>query len=157
MAELRAIEGITARALEFTVLCATRTGETIGVIWVSSIFAPSFGRCPLSDSNDRAIADAAIVIGEDLGELLGDAKDTVVVVDDDAEAPGGGGQNVEPGVDDASDGDLLAEVAEFDELLSGHEQGSDCDRVRWPQAVLANWSDGLPASDARLMRVVVPY
>jgi integrase len=33
IAELRVIEGITARALEFTVLCATRTGETIGAIW----------------------------------------------------------------------------------------------------------------------------
>ena len=33
MAELRMREGIAARALEFTVLCASRTGETIGAQW----------------------------------------------------------------------------------------------------------------------------
>jgi integrase len=33
MAELRARDSISARALEFTVLCAARTGETIGATW----------------------------------------------------------------------------------------------------------------------------
>jgi integrase len=33
MARLRAIEGIPARALELTVLCATRTNETLGAKW----------------------------------------------------------------------------------------------------------------------------
>jgi integrase len=33
MTELRMREGIAARALEFTVLCASRTGETIGAQW----------------------------------------------------------------------------------------------------------------------------
>jgi integrase len=33
MAALRAIEGIPARALELTVLCATRTNETLGAKW----------------------------------------------------------------------------------------------------------------------------
>ena len=33
MAELRARESISARALEFTILCAARTGETIGARW----------------------------------------------------------------------------------------------------------------------------
>ena len=33
MAELRACEGIAARALEFTILTAARTGETIGARW----------------------------------------------------------------------------------------------------------------------------
>ena len=30
MAELRKREGVAARALEFTILCAARTGEVIG-------------------------------------------------------------------------------------------------------------------------------
>ncbi len=33
MAELRARESVSARALEFTILCAARTGETIGARW----------------------------------------------------------------------------------------------------------------------------
>lgn len=33
MAELRARDSISARALEFTILCAARTGETIGATW----------------------------------------------------------------------------------------------------------------------------
>ncbi|HEX4570669.1 MAG TPA: integrase arm-type DNA-binding domain-containing protein [Dongiaceae bacterium] len=33
MAELRAVQGVAARALELTVLCATRTSETLGARW----------------------------------------------------------------------------------------------------------------------------
>jgi integrase len=33
MAELRAVNSIQARALEFTILCATRTNETLGALW----------------------------------------------------------------------------------------------------------------------------
>ena len=33
MGELRQRDGISARALEFTILCAARTGETIGATW----------------------------------------------------------------------------------------------------------------------------
>ena len=33
MAKLRAKEGVSARALEFTILCAVRTGDTIGAKW----------------------------------------------------------------------------------------------------------------------------
>ncbi len=33
MAKLRAVEGTMARALEFTILCAVRTGETRGATW----------------------------------------------------------------------------------------------------------------------------
>jgi integrase len=33
MAELRAIDEVEARALEFTILCATRTNETVGARW----------------------------------------------------------------------------------------------------------------------------
>jgi integrase len=33
MSELRRIDGIAARALEFAILCATRTGETLGATW----------------------------------------------------------------------------------------------------------------------------
>ena len=37
MAELRKREGVAARALEFTILCAARTGEVIGAQWPSEI------------------------------------------------------------------------------------------------------------------------
>jgi integrase len=33
MVELRALDGVPARALEFTILCATRTNETVGARW----------------------------------------------------------------------------------------------------------------------------
>jgi integrase len=33
MGELRALPSLAARALEFTILCATRTGETFGAMW----------------------------------------------------------------------------------------------------------------------------
>jgi integrase len=33
MVELRALPGVAARALEFTILCAARTGETLGAVW----------------------------------------------------------------------------------------------------------------------------
>jgi integrase len=33
MAELRAASSVPARALEFTILCATRTNETVGALW----------------------------------------------------------------------------------------------------------------------------
>jgi integrase len=33
IAELRSVNSIPARALELTILCATRTGETIGATW----------------------------------------------------------------------------------------------------------------------------
>lgn len=33
MADLRGIEGAPARALEFTILCAARSGETLGALW----------------------------------------------------------------------------------------------------------------------------
>lgn len=33
MADIRATDSISARALEFTILCAARTGETIGATW----------------------------------------------------------------------------------------------------------------------------
>jgi hypothetical protein len=33
MERLRGLDSISARALEFTILCAARTGETIGATW----------------------------------------------------------------------------------------------------------------------------
>ena len=33
MAELRDVKGVVARALEFTILCAARSGETLGATW----------------------------------------------------------------------------------------------------------------------------
>jgi integrase len=33
IAELRAVDSVAARALEFTILCATRSNETVGAVW----------------------------------------------------------------------------------------------------------------------------
>ena len=39
ISQLRAQEGVAARALEFTILTAARTGDTIGAVWEE--FSPS--------------------------------------------------------------------------------------------------------------------
>ena len=46
MAELRANESISAKALEFTVLTAARTGETIGALWSEINFATATWTIP---------------------------------------------------------------------------------------------------------------
>jgi integrase len=46
MAALRAVEGIPARALELTVLCATRTNETLGAKWDEVDFAEKVWTVP---------------------------------------------------------------------------------------------------------------
>ena len=43
MAELRAKEGVTARALEFAILTAARSGEILGADWPKSISTQSYG------------------------------------------------------------------------------------------------------------------
>src|SRR5262249_10798359 len=46
MAQLRAVEGFAARALEITVLCATRTNETLGAKWDEINFAEKIWTVP---------------------------------------------------------------------------------------------------------------
>ena len=44
MAALRQQEGIAARALEFAILTAARTGEVIGATWAEIDWTPAYGR-----------------------------------------------------------------------------------------------------------------
>ena len=48
MAELRKREGVAARALEFTILCAARSGETIGARWQEIDLEAGFWVVPAS-------------------------------------------------------------------------------------------------------------
>jgi integrase len=77
MAELRARDSISARALEFTVLCASRTGETIGATWAEidldartwtipgeRMKAHRPHRVPLSDRAAEILRDLPRVKGE---------------------------------------------------------------------------------------------
>ena len=49
MAELRQQDGIAARALEFAILTAARTGEVIGARWAEIDLTARAGRCPPSE------------------------------------------------------------------------------------------------------------
>ena len=46
MASLRAAEGMGARALEFAILTARRTGEVRGATWAEIDLTPKSGPCP---------------------------------------------------------------------------------------------------------------
>ena len=46
MAKLRAMDSVSARALEFTILTAARTGETIGALWSEIDFATKVWTVP---------------------------------------------------------------------------------------------------------------
>jgi integrase len=48
LAELRRQEGVAARALEFTIICAARTGETLGAVWSEIDFANAMWTIPAS-------------------------------------------------------------------------------------------------------------
>jgi len=67
MRELRAVDSIAARALEFTVLCATRRGETLGATWNEVDFATRTWTIPASRTKrDKQhvvpLSDAAMVV-----------------------------------------------------------------------------------------------
>jgi integrase len=77
MAELRQRESISARALELTILCAARTGETIGATWDEIDFDARIWavppdrmkghkehRVPLSDRAVEILKDAPRIKGE---------------------------------------------------------------------------------------------
>ena len=71
VAELRPQEGIAARALEFAILTAARTGEVIGALWGELDLADRLWTIPAermkADKEHRVpLSDAAIAILEDL-------------------------------------------------------------------------------------------
>ena len=71
VAELRSQEGIAARALEFAILTAARTGEVIGALWGELDLAVRLWTIPAermkADKEHRVpLSDAAIAILEDL-------------------------------------------------------------------------------------------
>jgi integrase len=84
MADLRHPEGIGARALEFAILTAARTGEVIGARWdefdlAVRLWAVPSGRmkagkehrCPLSDAAIAIVTDMRKVHHDDPGSLSG--------------------------------------------------------------------------------------
>jgi integrase len=65
MAELRQREGTAARALEFTILCAARTGETLGAEWseidlANKIWTVPAGRMKTGVEHHTALSQRAI-------------------------------------------------------------------------------------------------
>ena len=71
VAELRQQEGVAARALEFAILTAARTGEVIGALWGELDLADRLWTIPAermkADKEHRVpLSDAAIAILEDL-------------------------------------------------------------------------------------------
>src|SRR5262249_29426700 len=67
MAELRAVDSIAAKALELTILCATRTGETMGARWAEFDLAARLWTIPAGrtkrDREHRVpLSDAAVAV-----------------------------------------------------------------------------------------------
>jgi integrase len=78
MAALRARQGDVARALEFTILCAVRTGDTIGCRWSEIDLAGKVWTIPAERAKTRKefrvpLSDRAIEILESLPRDNGDA------------------------------------------------------------------------------------
>jgi integrase len=77
MADLRAREGIAARALEFTILTAARTGETIGATWDefdlnARVWTVSGSRMKAGREHRVPLSDAAVTVLEGLPRILKD-------------------------------------------------------------------------------------
>ena len=76
MAELRDRESISARALEFTILTAARTGETIGAKWSeidieSAVWTVPAERMKGAKEHDVPLSKRALALLEDLPRELG--------------------------------------------------------------------------------------
>jgi integrase len=74
MTTLRAMEGVSALALEFTILCATRTGETLGATWDEIDFQQRFWTIPgermkAGTSHRVPLSERAIAILKKLHEV----------------------------------------------------------------------------------------
>jgi len=74
MEELRGREGVAARALEFTILCAARTGEAIGALWdeinlLKRLWCVPAARMKAGREHVVPLSDAALTILEGMGKL----------------------------------------------------------------------------------------
>jgi integrase len=87
MAELRAVDSIPARALQLTILCATRTNETLGATWDEFDLAKRLWTIPASRTKrDREhtvpLSDAAVAVLEAMASIR--QEDRVFPVHQDA-------------------------------------------------------------------------
>jgi integrase len=79
MSELRAVDSIPARALELTILCATRTNETVGALWAEFDFERRLWTVPASRTKrDRELvvplADAAVAVLRSMAAIRHDDR-----------------------------------------------------------------------------------
>jgi integrase len=79
MAELRAVDSIPARALEMTILCATRTNETVGALWSEFDLDGQLWIVPaIRTKRDREhrvpLSDAAIAVLETMARVRQDDR-----------------------------------------------------------------------------------
>jgi integrase len=74
MAELRAVNSIPARALEFTILCSTRTSETLGATWsefdlAKRVWTIPAGRTKRDREHTVPLSDASMAILEAMAAI----------------------------------------------------------------------------------------
>jgi integrase len=79
MAELRVASSIPARALEFTILCATRTNETVGALWTEIEIADRLWVVPaIRTKRDREhrvpLSDAAMAVVDAMAKIRQDER-----------------------------------------------------------------------------------
>jgi integrase len=79
MGELRAVNSIPARALEMTILCATRTNETMGAIWeefnvAGRLWIIPAGRTKRDREHRVPLSDAAIAVLRGLADIRHDRR-----------------------------------------------------------------------------------
>jgi integrase len=79
MAELRGVDSIAARALELTILCATRTGETLYSTWAEFDIAKRLWTIPaVRTKRDRELvvplSDAAVAVVEAMAAVRHDSR-----------------------------------------------------------------------------------
>jgi integrase len=84
MTELRGVDSLAARALELTILCATRTGETVGATWNEFDFKARTWTIPVErlkrpgeqedGSHCIPLSDAAMAVLERMAEIRHDER-----------------------------------------------------------------------------------
>ena len=82
MAELRKREGVAAKALEFAILTAARSGEARGMIWgevdlAAKLWTVPAGRMKASEQHEVPLSDAALSILQAVYEVGLEADDVV--------------------------------------------------------------------------------
>jgi integrase len=84
MTELRAVDGVAARALEFTILCATRSNETVGAVWAEIDLVKRIWTIPVErlkrpgeqedGSHCIPLSDAAVAMLKRMAEIRQDDR-----------------------------------------------------------------------------------